>query len=93
MVQYGDYCVHGKRRNIYLSGVLASVHYGVTPCLLLLHVTSRYTLYPNVCPLQHVEEEWEDYCPRVIPTATLIGLFSTLWYEQLHCAAVYDYLL
>ena len=28
---------------------------------------------------QHVEEEWEDYCPRVIPTATLIGLFSTLW--------------
>ena len=25
-----------------------------------------------------VDEEWEDYCPRVIPTATLVGLFSTL---------------
>jgi hypothetical protein len=31
------------------------------------------------CCMQKVEEEWEDYCPRVIPTATLVGLFSTLW--------------
>jgi len=28
--------------------------------------------------MEGIDDDWEDHCPRVIPTATLIGIFSTL---------------